>query len=185
VVVYSGAYRAWQMPERTIQIYKKIKNLAPQAFFLCLTPDVTEFSEALQKQGIGSQESKVERVNFDEMGRTLVCGDIGLLLREENPINTYACPTKFAEYLTCGLFVVATPAVHDVAQAIATEGVGYLLHGMTDSPGLESELQKIIQLSSDAPSRIAKSVAAAQALYDWSGTIPSLKKWYLRLSTES
>jgi len=43
-----------------------------------------------------------EQVAFNEMGRALACGDVGILLREENPVNASACPTKFAEYLACG-----------------------------------------------------------------------------------
>jgi glycosyltransferase involved in cell wall biosynthesis len=173
VAVYAGAFRGWQMPVETVECFKRMKEKDPKMFFLCLTPDVDEFKKLLKDSGVSEQDALVRHVPHQEIENMMACGDIGLLLREESPVNAYSCPTKFSEYLACGLFVVTTPAIRDIADLIAKETVGALA---------DVDWDATLRLARQTDHRIRKSVACAQTYYDWDRFVPLIKKWYLELS---
>ncbi len=50
--------------------------------------------------------------------------DAALLVREHTITNRVASPTKFAEYLACGLPVLISEGIGDFSAAVATEGLG-------------------------------------------------------------
>jgi glycosyltransferase involved in cell wall biosynthesis len=62
-----------------------------------------------------------------EVPRYLCASDIGILLRKENVVNEVASPTKFPEYLLCGLPVVVTDRLGDASAIVKSSGAGLCL----------------------------------------------------------
>lgn len=182
VVVYSGAFRDWQMPLETLQCFKLIQELDPTAFFLCLTPDVKEFSNLLDREKIDLNDRLVCRVEHREIEKYLTMGDVGILLREENPLNAYSCPTKFAEYLASGLHVVTTAAIRDVSEVVRKHKIGTILSNLKDKADTSKQIESVLAKSKVTSNRINLSTQCAQSLYDWSRYTPIIKKWYIDLT---
>lgn len=65
-------------------------------------------------------------VSEQEIPNLLMCGDYGLLLREESVTNKVASPIKFAEYLACGLGIIITPNIGDYSSYVINNNCGYL-----------------------------------------------------------
>ncbi len=185
VVVYSGAFRDWQMPQETIRCFKRIQKIHPNAFFLCLTPDTEDFSALLDKEQVAASDRLVCRVAHSEIEKYLTLGDVGILLREENPLNAYSCPTKFAEYLACGLHVITTFTIRDISGVVFKEKVGTLLTNLNNETLLTTEITEALEKSTQVESRIKRSVECAESLYDWARYTPIIKKWYFDLTTPS
>jgi len=184
VFVYSGTYRDWQMPRASVMLFSEVKKIFPKAYLMILSPDVDRFEVLLRECGVSDADSMVKQVPFDEVSDFLSAADIGLLLREENPLNTYSCPTKFAEYLACGLHVIATGAIKDIADIIHQERVGTLIADLHDSVQVQEAVGSAVRLAELEITRIERSVSLSERLFDWGRFIPVMKKWYLYLAQE-
>ena len=83
-------------------------------------------------------------------------GDVGLLLRDDLPVNRVASPTKFAEYCLCGLPVLTTPYVGDFSEYVRQFSLGY----QVDLSNLQADkaLLTFLQNVHERRARICRSV---------------------------
>lgn len=176
VLVYSGTLSAWQIPALLPEVFQAFRRVDPACFFLGLTPDVAALQSLFSRRGFGREDVHVCSVPHPDVPGYLAAGDIGLLLREEHLLNRYACPTKFAEYLAAGLYVLATPAVQEVADVLGEEEAGTLVPGV-DRESL-SAAARITLENLRAGGAVKRSLRAARR-FDWASFVPVLKKWYL------
>ena len=64
----------------------------------------------------------------EEIVKYLNVADYGLLFRENVPMNNVASPSKFAEYMLCGLPTLISEGVGDYSGLCETEDVGILIN---------------------------------------------------------
>lgn len=140
VFVYSGSIIKWQLPEVTVEFFKKIKEIIPEAFLLFLTNDISGARKYFN--GIDKEDYLLISVPNREVPAYLNAADISILLREKNLVNRVASPIKFGEYLCCGLPVIMTPGIGDTEEIIEKHGIGKLLN----PNDLEIEKNELIQL---------------------------------------
>ena len=183
VLVYAGSLSAWQIPETLIDVAARAIQLRPDAVFLGITTEPESLAALARRAGIPDANVICRRVPHADVAAHLSAGDISLLLREDNVVNRYACPTKFAEYLACGLHVLATPSVNEAAETIRETGAGTLLPTLAAGEARDAALREALSRAADA-NRVARSVAAA-GRYAWARHLPTLKKWYRELASGS
>lgn len=181
VFVYAGSLSAWQIPERMAAVAGRALSLNPDAVFLAVTPEPDRLEKIAGATGLPMERVHCLRARHDEVPAYLAAGDVGLLLREENEVNRYSCPTKFAEYLAAGLHVLATRAINEVNETVEATGAGTLLPSLTPSPELDAALAECAARARDTE-RAERSMKAAER-FDWSRHLPTLKKWYLQLAS--
>jgi glycosyltransferase involved in cell wall biosynthesis len=142
VVAYSGSMRRWQLPETMVAfmrlLYKSDNNVA----FLIITRDKERFVRVLS-EGDNKLPFHIVSLEAREVGRYLQAADIGLLLRKADIVNEVASPTKFAEYLRCGLSVVATKGIGDISPLIEQLRLGYLC--TLEQKSLEAAIKSILR----------------------------------------
>jgi len=182
VMVYSGSMSVWQVPETSAKIAARFLQMEPEALFLILSPTPAEFEALALGAGVPKERLRVIRAAHADVPRYLAAADVAILLRVENVVNRYACPTKFAEYLACGLHVLATPAVEEVASTIRETGCGTLMASLDDDAEIDRALKATLVGARGAATRSRMSVAVARDRYDWSRHLATLKKWYLHLA---
>lgn len=119
VIVYLGIYAAWQCAEETIEFFQDIQSSEKKLHLLVLTPDIATFTEILKAKQVSPEDYTIKTVLHDEVYQYLSACDLGILLRQNSIINLYASPTKFAEYLACGLPVITTQYVGDYSEIVA------------------------------------------------------------------
>lgn len=126
VFVYVGSLSAWQATDRTAALMAAIRQKVPHAHLLVLSHDA---SEARRTFGdlLAAGACTVLACPYSFVGDYLGAADIGLLLRELDPVNWVASPVKFAEYQLAGLPVVASPAIGDVTKALRETGFGVVI----------------------------------------------------------
>ncbi len=127
VVAYCGSMAAWQMPIESLEIFKIILQLRSNGHFLAVTTQPTRMEELVEHVGIRKDQRTIVSVPHTEVMSYLAAADIGLLLREPSPVNHFASPVKFAEYLSCGLPVIISDYVGDYSDLIQQEGLGTVL----------------------------------------------------------
>lgn len=121
VIVFSGGIDKWQSPDLLGRVMNNIVKNNDNIKFLFLTR-----SEILHHPAIKTFESMISTfwVKPDEVSEYLVVGDFGLLIREQSVTNKVAAPTKFAEYLACGLEVIITDKLGDYSAFVERHSCG-------------------------------------------------------------
>lgn len=74
--------------------------------------------------GVSSADITLRSAPHEQVASFLMAADVALLLRENTLTNRVASPVKFAEYLRCGVPVIMTHYVGDLAEVAVREGVG-------------------------------------------------------------
>ena len=166
VFVFSGSLTPWQAPERVLRFFAMVKSIHPKSHFLILTKDTVVAERLLRKYAKHETSVTYLSVDYSRVPDYLMAADIGLLLREDTLVNKVAFPTKYAEYLSCGLYVLTTKAIADIAAYTIAEPVtGYVFQQF---PKLDNvELRELMMrlhtegVLTDA-SRQARSAIAAK-----------------------
>jgi len=118
VYCYTGSARSWQMVDEMIDFAVVTCKQDARSFFLFFSAEEDVFKKKLQDAGIlpGGHECLdlihardrccVKRIDPDSSYRYLSAADVGLLLREKDPVNWVSRPTKMLEYQAVGLKIM-------------------------------------------------------------------------------
>ena len=129
VFVYSGRLnKAWQVPDLIFSLYKKISDKKKDAVLLCLTPDVKIVDNYIKKYNIDDCKILKKFATSSSLGNFLCAADSALLLRDDSPTNNVASPTKFAEYVMCGLPVIISENVGDFSEFVKKYKIGLVVN---------------------------------------------------------
>ena len=152
VVTYSGGLKAWwHSPNLIASTVFYLSNFIDFHFLLLTRSDTEDLIRLLKKNSFNLNRISTYALHPHDVHAYLSASDFGLLVREESIVNKVAFPTKFAEYLACGLPVIATHAVADVALLITQYKIGYLLNKTTSESEVQSSLRML--LNTDAKQR--------------------------------
>ena len=112
--------------------FKEALNLIPSAHFLILTQNKDAVSDLIKRRtDIEKNRVTVSYVPQEKLPSVLSIGDAGLVFRRTSPTAIAASPTKFGEYLACGLPIVSTPQIGDLEDIIDSNNIGVVLSGYT------------------------------------------------------
>jgi glycosyltransferase involved in cell wall biosynthesis len=153
-VVWSGSIGTWYRFDLTARVAR--------ALSLPLTVLTREVD--LARQMLGGYSADVRSVAPDAMPGELFAGDLGLCLIVSSFSKTASAPTRFAEYLACGMPVLATPGVGDLEAIIREHRVGAVLAGEDDG-AIARAVEEIRGLISD-PELPQRCRQVARALFD-------------------
>ena len=143
VIAYVGSFGGWYLSEEMYEFLKTARKVDPRVFAMILTQrDLQNVKLGMESIGFGSDDFLVKHVLPAEVPEYLSAADFSLsfILRCYSKLG--ASPTKIAEYLACGLPIIANPGVGDVDELINGEGVGVLV----DKFDRESYLRAIDEL---------------------------------------
>ncbi len=142
LLVYCGGAQEYQCLEEMRQLLDGLVALLPDVHLLVVSRDVNVFQEKFRGQW---HRVTLRSASHKDVPSLLMAGDAGLLLRRNQLLNRVACPTKFAEYLACGLPVITTPwAGH--AEALVTRYQAGMVIEHVDDPSLQ-QIAKMLKPS--------------------------------------
>lgn len=142
VLVHSGMVGGWQPLDPIVRVFRVMKALVPEAFLLILTPTPGVAGELLRAK-ISEQDFAVIRVPHEQVPTYLNAADVGLLLRPSSVVNEVALPTKFGEYLACGLPVMVSPGLGQLASWVRAYGLGWVIDPWAPERELVATLSEI------------------------------------------
>ena len=175
VLAYAGSGRPWQNPGSIIRLYRDLHSLDPRFRFLILSHEESAFRALAAEAGL-SAVTTVESLPHERVPAYLSAADVGVLLRDGSLMNRVSSPTKFPEYLACGLPVILSGVVGDANDLIRTRGVGWLADGMP-----VDTLQR--EISEHWQSRAARCAETAQSVYSWDVCLSSYIDDYTDLAS--
>ncbi len=132
VIVYPGAIGYWHYSDTVFQTAGGILNQFSEVFFLILTPQTNEAREYASKY-LPQGRYFITSAKREEVPGYLNASDLGFLLREQHDLNRVAAPTKFAEYMMCGLPVMISEGIGDYSEYIKKKGYGIVASPKTDA----------------------------------------------------
>jgi glycosyltransferase involved in cell wall biosynthesis len=144
VFLHIGSFLQWTDAEKTIEIFKKLGEFFSNAFLLIMTYEKKEsVSFFLLKNNVLSSQFLVTHVPHEEISQFIPVGDFGLIMRDNSLINQVAFPTKFSEYLACGVPVLCSDSIIDIAHNIKVNKLGYVLYNNElDTANLKNLINK-------------------------------------------
>lgn len=137
ILVYSGSAAGWQSFKLLTEFISVQFQNNSKIKILFLTKE-DEYIQQLKKQF--PDKVKVKWVEHKEVNRYLYACDYGLLVREQSETNKVASPTKFAEYLACGLPVIISENLGDYSSFVKHYDCGMIVSSVNTKG---EDLQKI------------------------------------------
>ena len=127
VIVYAGSLGTWYLLDEMLEFYATARRHLSKPFMLILTNAKPQgVRAALQRHGIDETDTAVRWARFEEMPDYLSAADAGLAFIRPCFSKRSSSPTKYAEYLACGLPLVINAGIGD-ADALVEEGAGVLI----------------------------------------------------------
>ena len=112
VCTHVGSFFEWYDHELLLNLFAGIQRDVADAHLLVLTSATEKTREYLSRR-LPAESFTVMNAPHDEIPPLLNASDVGFLLLRSSPNIETCSPTKFSEYLSCGLPVVITPQVGD------------------------------------------------------------------------
>jgi glycosyltransferase involved in cell wall biosynthesis len=178
VVAYSGGLSSYQQIPAMLDLWRRLLD-RPDLRFLLLTNDDPQATPALVGDLNDFGDRLVHRsLPRDQVPAVLAAADVGFMLRDGRELNRVASPVKFAEYLSAGLAVVASPSTGDVSGLILEHDVGTLVSPDAVAEGLERVRGLIARVTQDRNSFRRRGEELARARFDWSAHSATFEHFY-------
>jgi glycosyltransferase involved in cell wall biosynthesis len=135
---YLGSGAPWQNLGLLSTIWQEIHKQDATIHFRVISRDSR--TRVLSK---GIKSDRIEFVGseeFEKIAGFLSESLVGFLIRKNNLVNRVSFPTKLAEYLASGCWVVASDLDWDVSDLIDKFQVGYLVNPLSSPSSIASEI---------------------------------------------
>ena len=131
-MVYSGSASTWYMPRQIVEFYQRALASYKDTHLFIYTREPEIFTEIIQDGGLDRRLVAIKSVSYDDMPSHLQYAQVGLAFYKPGYSRKACCPTKIGEYLACGLAVVVTGGVGDIAEVLIGERVGIVVNDFTE-----------------------------------------------------
>lgn len=166
VLVYSGSIDGWYLTEPMADFFLALRQERPDAHFLWLAPRGHERIRSLMSaRGLTESDYTVLSVSTADVPSYLSASDIGLAFIKSCLSKMASSPTKYAEYLGCGLPLVINEGIGDSDMLVTQERVGVLVREFVE-PAYRAAARAITTFVSDSDATRQHSRAVAKALFD-------------------
>ena len=136
--VYAGSLAKWQCIDETMELFKKIKSLVPNATLTLLTGEKENAYSKIKEHSLS--DVNVKYIPYKELNNELSLYKYGFLIREDVKVNNVATPTKMNSYMACGLIPVYSNVIGDFKEEFAA------LKYKVEVGDEESALKQIVNL---------------------------------------
>jgi len=137
IFVCLGSAVAYQKIDQSLQVFQQVQVSFPDARMLLLSPqtDIGIIKKIARELGIKDGSLLFYSVTHNEVAAYLSACDFGFLLRDNLLLNNVSSPTKFGEYISCGVPVILSPYISDLSFLVDQYKVGIVF---------EEDLKKLI-----------------------------------------
>jgi glycosyltransferase involved in cell wall biosynthesis len=166
VLVYSGSIDGWYLTEEMADFFAILLRSKPGAFFLWLTQSTPQrLEELMRSRGIDRANYKVVASTPRNVPAYLAAADVGLAFIKPCFSKLASSPTKYAEYLGCGLPLIINAGVGDSDALVTEHRAGVLIEGFTEADYLKAVGQ--LTAFTDAPEDTRSAMRlVAERLFD-------------------
>jgi glycosyltransferase involved in cell wall biosynthesis len=166
VIVYSGSIDGWYLTAEMADFFTEVIKHKPDAHLLWLTPSRHErIRNLMSERGLKENSYSVLSAATTEVASYLSASDAGLAFIKPCFSKLASSPTKYAEYLGCGLPLIINSGIGDSDALITVEGVGALVTEFSEQEYARA-LKAVAALVEDRCETQALTRAVAERLFD-------------------
>jgi glycosyltransferase involved in cell wall biosynthesis len=159
VIVYVGSFGGFYMADEVAEFYATAKQQNPNTFALILTQTPKEMIQPLlESKGYTDKDFFIRKVSPKEVPAYLSPADVAISFIKPCYSKLSSSPTKNAEYLACGLPIIANSGVGDVKEHTLSDNVGVIIENFNEEE-YSKAMQNVIELTkfNDLSERCRKS----------------------------
>jgi glycosyltransferase involved in cell wall biosynthesis len=146
VIAYVGSFGGWYLTDKMLDFFVTAKAYDPRTLVMILTTRNTDkVAEKLAARGFMQEDYIVESVSPEDVPRYLQTADLAISFIKACYSKQSSSPTKIAEYLACGIPVIANHGVGDIDALIGGNGIGALVDDFSEK-SYRRALQSIDEL---------------------------------------
>jgi len=166
VVVYSGSIGGWYLTEDMADFFSVLLKQKPQAHALWLTTGNHDQLRTLMKtRGIGEADYTVLAAASTDVPSYLSASDAGLAFIKPCFSKLASSPTKYAEYLACGLPLIINCGIGDSDTLVTREKTGVLV-GEFNQAAYQSAIAALENFVVDPEQTRQRNCEVAERLFD-------------------
>jgi glycosyltransferase involved in cell wall biosynthesis len=166
VVVYSGSIDGWYMTEEMCDFFVTLRAQKPDAFMLWLTPGNRErITGLMNERGISNEDFRILSAPASDVPSYLSAADAGLAFIKPCFSKQASSPTKYGEYLACGLPLIINAGIGDSDPLILQDDAGVMVSEFNREAYREAAMS-IAKFTSDASQTRQHSRAIAERRFD-------------------
>lgn len=178
VLIYSGSLGTYNLLDEMLDFFKEMLQLIPNAHFVILSQNKdTVFNLIMKRKDLDRNKIMLTDVFQEELPVFLSMADAGLVFRRTSPTAIAASPTKFAEYLACGLPVISTPEIGDLEEIINTHKVGVVLAGYGKNE-YKQAINKLLGLLKEGDILKERCRKVAESIFSLNGGVKAYSDIY-------
>lgn len=182
VLVYVGALQGWQSFDKVVSVVKALSMTRRDLGLLVISKDPKTARKMLED--VDGVKTVIKNLEHHQVAEHLRVADLGFVLRENNLTNKVASPTKFGEYLACGVPALMTGAVEQMVKTQKTDSSIGLIINLKKADS-ENEVVKILKFMEDVKKnrdRITSNCrAGANKYYSWQKNIIKIRNLYEKI----
>jgi len=129
-IVYVGSIGTWYMLKEMVDFYNVMLGLDKTATFLILSQTDKKVIEQNIPKSIRSK-IVINTVNPKEVPYYLNSAEMGIFFIKSCFSKTASCPTKFSEYLACGLPVIINGNIGDTERVVKENRIGVVVNNFS------------------------------------------------------
>lgn len=134
MVVYCGSIDGWYLTESMADFFVALRKRRRDAHFLWLTPTRhNRIRTLMQERGIAEKDYTVLAARPRDVPSFLSASDAGLAFIKACFSKQASSPTKYAEYLGCGLPLIINKGVGDSDVLVTREKAGVLVSDFNEA----------------------------------------------------
>lgn len=165
-IVYSGSIDGWYLTEQMADFFAEVLKSRRDAHFLWLTPIRHERIRSLMKERkIAGNDYTVLAAAPRDVSSYLSAADAGLAFIKPCFSKLASSPTKYAEYLACGLPLIINAGIGDADSLVTGEKAGALVCDFTEAEYTKAA-QTIESLVRDRENTRRETRGVAERLFD-------------------
>ncbi len=161
VFAYTGSLEPWYMKEEMLDYFKAAKEIVADAHFLILSQSPKkEIIDLMDKKQLNKEDFTITSVAFDRMPEFLSMVDAGIIFLSLGFSKAGCYPTKFAEFLSCGVPVISNANIGDTQEIILNNRIGVIVNNfnadeykrtflellsLKEDTALESRCRKVVE----------------------------------------
>lgn len=123
---YLGGMSAWQNFPKIITMMSSINQKIPNSVFRVATKEIDICNKIIDQYASQSLKEKIfisSLSSKQEIEDFLSNCEFGFLIRDDIIVNHVSSPIKLAEYLSCGVNIITTPAIRSYSSLLEDAGI--------------------------------------------------------------
>ena len=128
VFIYIGSISTWYMPHEMVDFFSVVQKHIEKVHFMVLTKEKILFEDILKTKKFNSRTISILNARHDLISDYLSLGKAGVAFYKSGYSRKACCPTKFGEYLACGLPVIINSGIGDCDEIVINERVGVVIN---------------------------------------------------------